>query len=491
MVNSLFAISILALLSWIVYLYNTNAVLNVWDEALYANNALEMKQNGNLITYYSYGHIDHHNSKPPLVIWLQALSFFVFGFTEFAVRFPSYLAIVGIILTITWFSKKVLSNTSIGLLAGLFILTSKTLMRRHVFLTGDLDAVLVFFTTAFMLYSFYLAQANFSRYTSKHYWTFFTLLLLGWLTKSTAIFLVLPTILFPFLYFRKFKLFFLKKSFLWVVLSLLLSISSYYFIREYLSPGYFKFVWNSEILRLVKNPQSWLEYERLHYYNELKDTHFTEYFYGILILGLTTIFIPKLRWKSTAYILFSMPLIYLITISIPDSKMFWYAAPAFPILCLVLAIFCGSLFYFFISLFKSSNLLISSILFIILAVVLIYQSFKIIDFTIADKDNAYTLEYEIYALKQFEKTTPAKNSYILYRNIDTNLLHHLDVLEFYRRAYQIKGKMNLQIASTLRKNDVAIVSQQDCLDSLQSKYTYQVLDSCHYGKLIKVLANKD
>src|SRR5688572_17362545 len=70
--------------------------IRIWDEAIYANNALEMTETENLLVLHNNGEPSLYNTKPPLNIWLQALSIRVFGINEFAIRLPSYLALLGI-----------------------------------------------------------------------------------------------------------------------------------------------------------------------------------------------------------------------------------------------------------------------------------------------------------------------------------------------------------------------------------------------------------
>ncbi|HNL40546.1 MAG TPA: hypothetical protein PKH43_15450, partial [Saprospiraceae bacterium] len=43
-----------------------------WDEARYANNSVEIVQNGHWLDFRMDGEIDRWNFKPPLVLWLQA-----------------------------------------------------------------------------------------------------------------------------------------------------------------------------------------------------------------------------------------------------------------------------------------------------------------------------------------------------------------------------------------------------------------------------------
>ena len=74
-----------------------------WDEARYVNNSIEVPTLGNWFHFTMDGAIDTWNFKPPLVLWLQALSMQVFGMNEWAVRLPSALAGVGMAVLLYWF----------------------------------------------------------------------------------------------------------------------------------------------------------------------------------------------------------------------------------------------------------------------------------------------------------------------------------------------------------------------------------------------------
>ena len=76
--------------------------LTEWDESLYATSALEMVRNQEWVATTFDGVIDYSNSKPPLNVWLLALSMQVFGVSLVSLRLVS---IVASALTILVFSS--------------------------------------------------------------------------------------------------------------------------------------------------------------------------------------------------------------------------------------------------------------------------------------------------------------------------------------------------------------------------------------------------
>jgi len=81
------AITLIALLLYVPFLGGVH--LFDWDEINFAEAAREMVLSGN----YSQVQIDFQPfwEKPPLFLWMQALSMKLFGINEYAARFPNAL----------------------------------------------------------------------------------------------------------------------------------------------------------------------------------------------------------------------------------------------------------------------------------------------------------------------------------------------------------------------------------------------------------------
>ncbi len=126
-----------------VYFYTatSRAVLDDGD-ALYAHVAQEMVQRGDWVTPYANG--VRFFDKPPMMYWLMAFSYRMFGFTEFAARLPSALAVLGVAWLIFFIGRET-GGTSSGFAAGLAAAFSvgTFLFTRMVFP----DIIFVFFLT--------------------------------------------------------------------------------------------------------------------------------------------------------------------------------------------------------------------------------------------------------------------------------------------------------------------------------------------------------
>jgi 4-amino-4-deoxy-L-arabinose transferase-like glycosyltransferase len=83
----LFRFLILSISFLIFILFNGNVHLFDWDEINFAESAREMITTGDYLNVQINYHIFWE--KPPLFIWMQALSMKLFGINEFAARFPN------------------------------------------------------------------------------------------------------------------------------------------------------------------------------------------------------------------------------------------------------------------------------------------------------------------------------------------------------------------------------------------------------------------
>ncbi len=92
-----------------------------WDENIYAEASRQMLLRGDYLNVYVNDY--PFAEKPPFFLWLQALSFHIFGINEFAARFPS--AVVGILSVwfCSFFGRKIRSY-QFGMLWAVIYLTS-------------------------------------------------------------------------------------------------------------------------------------------------------------------------------------------------------------------------------------------------------------------------------------------------------------------------------------------------------------------------------
>ena len=105
------------LLTAVMYLSTTTdrAVID-YDEGYYAQAAKHMVEHGDWVTPYANG--VRFLEKPPLLYWVTAASFSVFGINEFALRLPTALAVIALVWIVMLTARRAF-NERAALIAGL------------------------------------------------------------------------------------------------------------------------------------------------------------------------------------------------------------------------------------------------------------------------------------------------------------------------------------------------------------------------------------
>ena len=115
-------IAVLAVLCFVLFFYGLGNIGLVGpDEPRYAAIAREMLTTGDYITPRLYG--APWFEKPPLLYWLAAFGYKLFGFNEAGARLPSALAATVCVFFVYWCGRKLWDSTT-GFLAGLVAATS-------------------------------------------------------------------------------------------------------------------------------------------------------------------------------------------------------------------------------------------------------------------------------------------------------------------------------------------------------------------------------
>lgn len=133
--------------------------LQRWDEAIYANTARHMVQNGDWIIPHLYLDLQTGSGylpfleKPPLVFWLQGFSMALFGVTRFAARLPVALIAVSSGVLVYRFGSRLYTRKA-GLVAAIVLFTTPMIFSGgHGGRTASTDVPLLFFGTLFVYVS--------------------------------------------------------------------------------------------------------------------------------------------------------------------------------------------------------------------------------------------------------------------------------------------------------------------------------------------------
>ena len=196
-----------------------------WDESTYAEIAKETLLAHQFINlhYFSLPWFE----KPPLMIWLTAASFTIFGFTEFAARFWVAIFAIATVSTTYFFVKKAFASELAAFLSVLsyFIIFYYTFYARTLFF----DVPVTFFILS-AVFMFWLALER-----SKYFYLFWIALAFGFMTKSVIGLLPLPIAGIYLIYTKKFEAV-RKRNFYWGFL-IFLGIIAPWHILEFVQFG--------------------------------------------------------------------------------------------------------------------------------------------------------------------------------------------------------------------------------------------------------------
>ncbi len=132
-----------------IYLFSTTSrgVID-YDEGYYSQAAKNMVESGDWVTPYVNG--VRFLEKPPFLYWMTAASFKVFGINEFALRFPTALAVIALVCIVTLTARRLLGDRA-ALVAGLSTAFSAG---TYLFTRETLHDVWLVVFLAFAMYAF-------------------------------------------------------------------------------------------------------------------------------------------------------------------------------------------------------------------------------------------------------------------------------------------------------------------------------------------------
>jgi 4-amino-4-deoxy-L-arabinose transferase-like glycosyltransferase len=149
-----------------------------FNEGFYTQVSREMVLRNDFITPRVNG--VYFFDKPPLALWCTALSFKVFGFSEFAARLPVAIAATLLVLLTYWFGAKFF-NRRAGLFAGAMVALNPMLVGTARQMTMDIHQSLWF---AVAMVTFFLGYTATSKRDKLWYYAFWASCGMAFLAKS-------------------------------------------------------------------------------------------------------------------------------------------------------------------------------------------------------------------------------------------------------------------------------------------------------------------
>jgi 4-amino-4-deoxy-L-arabinose transferase-like glycosyltransferase len=414
-----------------------------WDESRFAINALEMYEAGSWLNPTYEGEPDFWNSKPPLAAATAAFWMHLLGPGELAVRLSPALAALATLLWLLYFSKTVLQDLRIGLIAGFALLSSPGYMGVHVVRTGDADALLVLGVSLYAL--------AFFAYLQKPHLKWLLLiamgLVIGSFAKGIAAFLCGPALLLYGLASPSGRKALRKPGLYLAALLPMLLLVAYYFLREQWHPGYLKAVnfieWQGRYLREEGTGQA-TNYDLLFYVKNLFYNRYTPLIYLLIPSIILGFFHPQKHKQQLAKYNALLLACFLLVISGANAKHPWYDAQFYPFAALLIALGLDSAY---LHLQKYLSIPLSWMIPAGIALAfLIPPSYHILQ-QHAGLQRLARYEAEGRLLQQIDRYAGPQDSVFVYKPVPYDF--HWDQLKFYQKAWRHKGGPRIQLVDSL------------------------------------------
>ena len=137
----IFACAVLALAAFNLVFRLDREIVTEWDESLYAISAWEMARGGHWLGTTFFGALDYYNTKPPLNVWLIAVSFKVFGASLWSLRLPAIAsAFASVVVLQVWVRRAV--GPLVAIFSSLVLATCFGFLYAHSGRSANSDALL-------------------------------------------------------------------------------------------------------------------------------------------------------------------------------------------------------------------------------------------------------------------------------------------------------------------------------------------------------------
>ncbi len=483
--------AIFALLCYFpLFLHLGTLSLRLWDESRRGVNALEMATNGHWLVPYFGGAPDMWGTKPPLLVWLQAICMKIVGYNELAVRLPSALAGVATVFLLVWFAQKVLHRPLAGFFAGLVLLTSDIYIESHGAISGDYDALLALWQTAYLL-TFYRYLED--RRPQLLYLTGLFIFFAAF-TKGVAGFFFLPALAVYALWRRELLPLLRGKQTYWTILAVIGALLSYYFLREAVNPGYLQAVWENELGgRYFEAKEGQAQPFWFYFQSIFQFDLYSPWVYLVPIAFLVGFLQKELRHLT---VLFAINFVLFFgVISFAQTKLTWYFMPILPSISLLVGLLIQETYQALRTHLQLSQPSLRRALLIVFSLTIFTLPYRrIIEKVYVFEHQGYLKEKMDY--RDFLRTVPEEKAVTIFHPYYNGHVAFYQAL-YNQNGYEIKDKMlhapqpgvlptQPEVPPTFQSGEKVILCETDPWTYLSSNYYWEIQREWKGCKLILV-----
>jgi 4-amino-4-deoxy-L-arabinose transferase-like glycosyltransferase len=472
---------VLIVIGYLTLFHNLGGLpLYGWDEAKHACKAGEALLDRHYFVLHFKGEPTNISTKPPFVIWLQALSMSVFGFNEFALRLPAALSGLLMVASFLFFSKKWFSSFVPGFLGSLVLLTSLGYLFNHCARRGEIDAFLCLFVFLYFACFLTAIAGRKDRDTKLYIILGFVFLSLAALTKGVAAFFTTPVLLGVAIWKRRAGML-LRHETTWAGMFLFtVSVMGYFIWRELFDPGYLKLVIYNDILGRFNEDLTGFAFPWYYYFKELYTYNFTPWLVFVPLAFLLCMVQKSARLYAVG--LLAGAILQHVVISLAHTKLSWYAVPALPMLALPLGMGLAFVLKAVTSMVSRPTLTAILIIFTVF--------FNPVRTTLEkvrkekyDPEGPWQMRYP-----EFVRQNPYLSEFYVASDFEeqgmASILHFLYLRGRATRMPVYEAQYN---SYTFRENEVVLTCHDEHLEYLQSRYEVELLKVQYSCRLIRIL----
>lgn len=445
------------------------APIRLWDESRVAMNAYEMSKSSNWFYTTFEGAPDMWNTKPPLLIWMQALLIKLLGLNPISIRLPSAIAVFFLCIALFLNLGKIAGNYLFGFLVTVVLISSLGFMNEHIARTGDYDALLCLFTTLYCLMFYQFMETNRPRY----FYYFVVFANLAVMTKGIAGIMLFPGLLLYTFYKRSFwKLLRARTLYLGIVI-FLIPVLFVYIGREIYNPGYIAQVFENEVGGRYVNELEQHGYPFFFYWNNFVDGRWS-YWMPFLMASIWLLFIHTNRQiKSIGIFSLMIAIPYFLVISGGSTKLIWYDALLYPWMAILTSSF---IFYLFTLIKTQYGIQKRSTLFLMIAffVSLFFIPYKQVVESVYAGKSFFSVEEDFrisYLLRE------KMNTHSIPENTKIVSDEYIPHILFYMNMAKEKGmKIERILTDDVQIGDIIIVREPRPKEKLQQRFSLEVVE---------------
>ncbi len=455
----------------------------LWDEGQYAVNALEMSLNGNyLLRYFDYKP-DLWAVVPPMKVWFDIIFIKLFGYSELSIRLTSALSGVFIVILFVHFFEKKFNNRLLGYFASFVLLTTQGYVNSHVTRTGDLDSLLILFTTMSVI--FYYKFLEFEEHKRFNFIVSAVSLLCAFFTKSLAGFFFLPGMFFYTLYKKKLKMLLMTKEF-YISIGVAISIiTAYLLLVEQQHPGILKIMYTRVITDrfFVVNENHvgsfWM------YLKNLRTVDFATWFF---ILPLSVFFIVReknIALKNLLIFFGINSITYWLIVSSSQTKTEWYIAQIFPHLSVLVAITIYYLYLYTSQAVATQNKYFNYIFFVMFTFSIFWAPlYGIFEKTIKFKTVKWSEQKFGIAMTKIDDLKLTKKYTVLNSGYNPHIVYYK---EYFNDIHDYEIDLqNITKKIEVAPNSTILFYHTQVIDYLNKNYNYSIIMEYENMKVAKV-----